>query len=641
MLTLYNAQGQPIKLTSQIGEGGEGKVYRVAEAENQVAKIYHTPPPPAKVQKIAAMVASKTPQLVNITSWPLDMLYTKPKPAVAGILMPRLVNYLPIHELYGPKSRKQKFPQANWKFLIHTATNLARAFALVHAHQHVVGDINYGNIVVAKNATIKFIDCDSFQISFKDKLFLCEVGVPEYTSPELAAFSVPRTPNHDAFGLAVLIFQLLFMGKHPFAGTFQGQGECSLEQAIREYRFAYGAAAKARLMAPPQNALPLTAVPTQVAGLFEQAFVKNTAAKRPTALEWAAALSAFAQNIKRCDFSHSHQYFAELATCSWCALETTGRVMFFNFVAPKHLGQFADLNALWDLILVVTPPDKVIEPTPKRPTTAPSQKAVNIKRTRPFFYLGLVSLFLAGVASLAIASVYPGFYLATYLFGLACLVCLGLGRGVFAYEAELTRQHKALTKEWQQLQTKWQAAASGQLFKDKYKALENVKNQYLKLDQSRAADLQKLKSQAHDKQLEHFLEQHQLAHHEIAGIGPQRKTVLLSYGIETAADVKKPAIMAIPGFGEKLTERLLDWRTSVEKKFVFDPTKGLEQQDVAQLDADLALKRQQFKNILAGGPKELLQVKAQILETRQKMLPQVAALAQKLAQVEADKKFLT
>ena len=35
-------------------------------------------------------------------------------------------------------------------FLIHTAANIARAFAVVHESGQVIGDVNHGNIVVFK-----------------------------------------------------------------------------------------------------------------------------------------------------------------------------------------------------------------------------------------------------------------------------------------------------------------------------------------------------------------------------------------------------------------------------------------------------------------------------------------------------------
>jgi DNA-binding helix-hairpin-helix protein with protein kinase domain len=70
-----------------------------------------------------------------------------------------------------------------------------------------------------QRATAALIDCDSFQITDGAHVFRCPVEVPEFTPPELqgSAFdSQTRTAQHDAFGLAVLIFYLLFLGRHPF-----------------------------------------------------------------------------------------------------------------------------------------------------------------------------------------------------------------------------------------------------------------------------------------------------------------------------------------------------------------------------------------------------------------------------------------
>lgn len=81
-----------------------------------------------------------------------------------------------------------------------------------------------------------------------------------------------RTQNHDAFGLAVLIFQILFMGRHPFSGQYLGAGDMSLERAIQELRFAYGSGAAARLMRQPPFTPDLATASPQVALLFERSF---------------------------------------------------------------------------------------------------------------------------------------------------------------------------------------------------------------------------------------------------------------------------------------------------------------------------------------------------------------------------------
>ena len=111
------------------------------------------------------------------------------------------------------------FPNATWVFLIHIAENACRAFSTVHNHGHVVGDVNSKNLLVGSDGPVKFIDCDSFQVKHAGRVFPCSVGVDHFTPPELQGTRnlsrVVRTPNHDLFGLAVLIFELLFHGSAP------------------------------------------------------------------------------------------------------------------------------------------------------------------------------------------------------------------------------------------------------------------------------------------------------------------------------------------------------------------------------------------------------------------------------------------
>src|SRR5213080_3507699 len=207
--------------------------------------------------------------LTSIAAWPIGTLHKTSSGPLVGFLMPKVSGYRPIHELYSPAQRKFCFPKADWAFLVHTARNVASAVAGIHARGYVLGDINQGNVLVAPNATVTLIDCDSFQVRVNGRHFLCEVGVPEFTPPELhgrGTFSgVIRTPNHDAFGLAVLIFHLLFMGRHPFAGRFLGRGDKPIDDAIREFRFAFGQAAASRGMTAPPYSLNLLQTSAEIA----------------------------------------------------------------------------------------------------------------------------------------------------------------------------------------------------------------------------------------------------------------------------------------------------------------------------------------------------------------------------------------
>jgi DNA-binding helix-hairpin-helix protein with protein kinase domain len=97
----------------------------------------------------------------------------------------------------------------------------------------VVGDLNESNVLVARSTLVTLIDTDSFQVQVPGRagtphIHFCEVGKPEYLPPELQSADLRKTvrvPEHDRFALAVLIFQLLMDGNHPFRARWVGAGE--------------------------------------------------------------------------------------------------------------------------------------------------------------------------------------------------------------------------------------------------------------------------------------------------------------------------------------------------------------------------------------------------------------------------------
>src|SRR5262249_47326883 len=151
-------------------------------------------------------------------------------------------------------------------------------------------------ILVGQDTTVRLIDCDSFQVISGNRRFLCEVGVETFTPPELQEkdFSrTIRTAHHDNFGLAVMVFLMLFMGRHPFAGRYLGQGEMPISRAIRECRFPYGAMHISVQMEPPPSTPLLSIVGDTVARLFERAFAREAIQQgRPDASTWVSALEA-------------------------------------------------------------------------------------------------------------------------------------------------------------------------------------------------------------------------------------------------------------------------------------------------------------------------------------------------------------
>src|SRR5262250_2989305 len=272
----HTSQSEIVRLGWRIGTGAEGEVCEIQDNSDLVAKIYHEPPPPEKAEKLVVLSRLGNERLFNLSAWPVSTLRDAPDGEVVGFVMKKISQAEEVHALHSPKSRLQKFPEASWAFLIYVAANIARAVAAIHEHGLVIGDVNPKNILVTRKATVYLLDVDSFQVTAEGKTYRCEGGFPEYTPPELqgAAFrEVDRRHEHDYFGLAVLIFQLLFMGRHPYSGMYLGAGEMPLERAIRESRFAYGVDAESRKMRQPPGALALNSMPSQFVDLFRRAFL--------------------------------------------------------------------------------------------------------------------------------------------------------------------------------------------------------------------------------------------------------------------------------------------------------------------------------------------------------------------------------
>ena len=371
-----NEQGLPILIGRELAAGGEGKVFDVPATPSLVAKVYHTPPSQEKAAKLAAMVRLAGEELSKFAAWPKSLLYDPQSRALAGLLMPRIDGARQIHELDTPAHRKSMFPTADWRFLARVARNCAASVTTVHHYGIVIGDINHGGFLVTPHGTVKLIDCDSFQFSSGNHKFLCDVAVPEFLPPELFGQkldAVERTANHDNFGLAILIFRLLMMGRHPFAG-YRGKGTRSIPEAIKEYRFAFGPNAWAFEMVPPLHSPLLKDLGSTLTSLFIRAFAPSSHRPdgRPTALQWVEALEGFESSLVRCSVDATHFHHKEAADCVWCRIEAANGPYYFISVAITSQSEIPsfDVERLWQEILAIENPATCLCAAAKHPRRA-------------------------------------------------------------------------------------------------------------------------------------------------------------------------------------------------------------------------------------------------------------------------------
>ena len=642
---LVDRLGRPVALGPVLGRGGEGTVYEVSDRPQLVAKLYHQSVTPAASNKLASMVAIQTAPLLRIAAWPVDTLTEPSQPTARGLLMPRIKGCKPIHHLYGPQSRLAAFPKADWRFIVRAGSNLARAFAVVHGQGQVIGDVNHANILVGQDATVHFIDCDSFQITANGRRYACDVGVSTHQPPEFQGLTtyrgVIRGPNHDNFGLAVLIFQLLMLGRHPFAGTFLGIGDLPLERAIREYRFAYGPRATVCQMRQPPHTPPLSALSNPIATLFERAFGPDGSreGRRPRAVDWITALERLERELRVCSARLGHVIARSAANCPWCEIESKAGLSFFPLVAgwaPAPAAAF-DLARAWaDIESVPSPgPAPALAGFQAVTSIAASDQARKVGRTRKArqrigLAIAVVGVMLA-VTGQSVAGLSPLWDLAVGVAGWWIWATAASPE-----RAAIVREKDAAREKWRRLEKRWRADTGDTQFARKRAEIENARRVYLDLPARRQRDRQRLETQKQERQLSRYLRGFPISGATIKGIGPGREVTLASWGVETAYDVTYSAIQAVPGFGPELSRQVVNWRRRIERGFTFDPTKGTDPSDLDLLDRELDREQARVEQILRQGAGELRRLGDESARQRKILEPLIGDARRALAQAEAD-----
>lgn len=639
MATFYNNAGRKITLTTELGKGGEGSVYAVAGDPNIVGKIYHQPVSAEKAEKLRWMANHQSTSLLKVAAWTTETLHDRADGGkTVGFLMPA-VKAKEIHELYSPKSRRTHFPEADWRFLIHTAKNIASAFNTVHEAGHVIGDVNHGNCAVLPDGTVKLIDCDSYSIRANGKNYPCEVGVATHIPPELQGQSlreVVRRQQHDNFGLAVIIFQLLFLGRHPFSGRPLGKDEKSLDDCIREYRFAYGAGAASRQIQPPPGVPSLETVSEPVANLFERAFL--TADNRPTPREWVDGLELLSSSLVACRENSGHHYLKTLSSCPWCEVEKlTGNAVFpVNYRAQGQTSGFNVITIEQLLASIQMPQNLPALPVKQALSLPPPAPAlVNHKKRSAVVFAALIT---AEIAFLIVAVIFMGFAGAL------------VGGLVFAFVAhrvtdrtdpKIKRETIAKLNEarqsWGKLESEWKHRESNQNLLDAAAGIRRKIGEYKNLPQLRLQKLKQLDEQLYERQLEDYLDGFRIDEADIKGIGWNRAVTLQSYGIETAADIDSRRIMSISGFGPAYTQKLVVWRDGLKSRFKFDPRKGVSRNDKQKVENEIITVRRQLESTLQSGVAQLRVMAANVNGKNQYLTTRANDLTKVLAQAESDR----
>jgi DNA-binding helix-hairpin-helix protein with protein kinase domain len=320
-----------VLLTPAIAKGAAGTIHRVINEPGIVAKLYIDPKDCIEYRdKVAAMI-SAPPRLPPIEengreyvqiAWPTAAV-TGTRGGVRGFIMPEvdLSSATELENVLQKSMRRRKNLPEFYGGRVLLAANMASLLAELHAIGHYMVDMKPANMRFYPHIWyMAILDTDGFSINGARR-FSARQFSDDYIAPEAKGKRPEQLGlEQDLFSLAVIIFQLLNNGIHPFQGVDRKSSGSpnTRQERIFAGLYAYGRA--------PNPAIGPTAasihdyLEPKTRELFDHAFLdpKN----RPTAEEWRSHLVDLVTNKKlvRCSANpRDHGHFSR--GCGLCALE--------------------------------------------------------------------------------------------------------------------------------------------------------------------------------------------------------------------------------------------------------------------------------------------------------------------------------
>ncbi len=607
MSPIFDESGTVFQMEAELARGGQGVVRKLRAVNSHLVKIWHSAPSQADRRRSEAL-RQLAGSLSDVAALPVSLAFSDAaKTRHCGVFIP-LAEGLDVFEIYNMGSRRVLLPGATFELLVKTAKQTAQAFAKVHAHGLVIGDVNEKNLKVMPGHGVRLIDTDSFQVHDGERLHTSDVGTPLWTPPELQGIKltgVQRTANHDLFGLAQLIFLLLFSGRHPFAGVPVGNDDLQPHDAIRQHAFAYAPAKLGLPLSPPKAAPSFAMLPPPIQQAFLEAFEPSSRQEgmRPSAQSWADLLVNLEHDLIRCQASPAHCHWKGAMECPWCTIfKQTGADLF-----PR---------ASHDLLSSVKDPVAEV-----------------LKSHQPFAFQ--VTTETAAVMPVQIP-IQPG------------------PQGLMSWCSRLLfRQH--WQKNWQQEEMRKQRALIKDI-SDKIRSLQQVQRQVIvnyqrdfqrhkkslqdwlkrqpSMAKKRSQFLEGVLKSNNQESLNKHLECMMLQDYKIPMVGDSRMAKLRSANILTAADLQPQQLQAASMPSNVITS-LLKWRRRMARGIKVTKSVVLSFQDQARVEQMLQQAEQDHQRKLASVQQPLA---ACTKSAQQKMLAteaSIRSLCQQKAQADA------
>jgi DNA-binding helix-hairpin-helix protein with protein kinase domain len=357
---LNNTSKFETDLDNVLGRGGTAFVYKVMfNNKYYTLKLYHenhesnkdkllflinNPPHP--------MYFDEQKQDYPLYSWPISLVYKseevnasistsinlstefkdKHLTRTIGFISPLIDDHksktLDFFYDYTLSKRLKESYNDSLSFKIRILRNLAKSISNLHQLGVYVVDIKPQNIRVFEGTNIvSILDCDSFQISAQDNASIFKADMisagyiaPEFLNTDLSAASFGE--NQDLYALAVIIFQLMNKGIHPFQGIINDHNITANtnDEKAAAGLYPYGII-KHPSISPKKESIHQYFLPTTRL-LFDRAFIPGK--DRPSASEWFNHFESIlsSKDIVRCKTfpdDTNHMHFRSMP-CTACAI---------------------------------------------------------------------------------------------------------------------------------------------------------------------------------------------------------------------------------------------------------------------------------------------------------------------------------
>jgi TonB family protein len=301
---LKGVENTNFSLKERLGSGGVASVYRERIGQQDYAIKIYTDASSFETKKIEFMIANPPPGSVKEVAgikypryaWPLAVV-RESGPSVSpgvGYAMPvidaknsKTLDYFFDHNL--SKNLENGDSQA-LSFKVEILRNLSELLEQLHELGHVFVDLKPQNVRVFEGINIvTFLDCDGFTIGEAGgaKRFQSTMVSPDYVAPEImrrANRNGPIGVEQDEYALAVMIFQMLNNGIHPFQGVIKDSNTNAPTNDDKAAMglYPHGIAPNPGITHRPQSVHDTWLDETRF--LLDRAFVAGN--KRPMATEW-------------------------------------------------------------------------------------------------------------------------------------------------------------------------------------------------------------------------------------------------------------------------------------------------------------------------------------------------------------------